>query len=86
MQFLTLLGRGVVISLENKDVMCIRVFASILPSKAFDKFFLTISSYHHHFLQKVCVMYLRGSLQAVTEFSNGCDACLLETCSPKWAV
>lgn len=50
--------------------MCIKAFALILPSKAFDEFFETISSCHHHFLQKVCVVYLHGALQAVTEFSK----------------
>lgn len=48
--------------------MCIKALALILPSKAFDRFFEIISSCHHHFLQKVCVIELRGSPQAVTEF------------------
>lgn len=59
---------GFVISLENKDVMCIKALALILSSKALDRFFETISSCHHHFLQKVHVMDLHDTLQAVTEF------------------
>lgn len=61
---------GFVISLENKDAMCIKALVLILPSKALDKFFGTISSYHHHFLQKVCVMYLHGALHRVAEFAK----------------
>lgn len=45
--------------------MCIKALALILPSKTYDKFFETISSCHHHFLQKICIMYLHGALQTM---------------------
>jgi uncharacterized membrane protein required for colicin V production len=61
---------GFVISLENKDAICIKALVLMLPSQALDKFFGTIFGCYHHFLQKVFAMDLLDTFHRVAEFAK----------------